>query len=256
MNIVNIAMPDSTNNPEHMKHKRLSASGQAYGLSSPFEFSQGDPMQQFSQVQATGGGAEIGMTQGQFAARPQQQMQYVQVQQQRPQPMMMQQQAPRPMMAAPPPQPPQEPVMEGWLSKRGPSFGSGWKTRWFVMKGNVCTYSKEQGGKPAGEFALDTATVVRPFSQPGCTVEAVSMKFQKPHGFEVFHGLANRTYYIDAGTPEKCYAWVTKMNQVIDQMRSCGGQMPGGKGGGKGGPPAPMGGYPTAGGFGGGGGYR
>ncbi|GAA5922405.1 hypothetical protein JCM1841_003099 [Sporobolomyces salmonicolor] len=64
-----------------------------------------------------------------------------------------------------PPTAPSAGAMEGWLTKRGRSFG-GWQTRYYVLTpGSVLSYYDSPGGKKNGEIPLQNAAIGRQSSR-------------------------------------------------------------------------------------------
>lgn len=272
--------------PEHLKAKRLSWGGHAYGLSSPFEFS--DPerapvpppmvqpvMQQVQQVQmhvhvqpepmagtqlTHSGGvmhAQSGLQHraggpamrpmgprgtppmppaGYFESGPPPRQMCAP----RPPPAMVQPMV-QPMMQQPPPQaqvqmvrpashqPPQEHVgrgqgdLSGWLGKRGTDFASPWQNRWCRLDGATLSYSHTEGGHDERSIQLDICSRIVPIADPHATPEGRALKQKKPHAFEIYNGPGKRTWYFDAGSPEKMLIWCQALNRNVAQLGGGGG---------------------------------
>jgi len=112
------------------------------------------------------------------------------------------------------------PILEGWLGKRGEEMGKAWSKRWFTLHpGGALTYSREKRGKVHRHIPLCASTQVRTFDQPDATPQARITFFDKPNGFEIYQGPGYRTWYLDAGSFEKCAAWTSTLARAIADLR-------------------------------------
>lgn len=131
-------------------------------------------------------------------------------------PRAMQQEMPKSPRGLPPP----EPVIEGFLMKRGHEFGKSWLKRWFcLMPGGLLTYGKCQKTRTEKTVPLLPHTAVRALISPEVTKEGSIMGTKKPCGFEIFSGGEHRTWFIDAESPEKLKAWLWCLNRGVHEAR-------------------------------------
>lgn len=130
--------------------------------------------------------------------------------------------------AAPPPQQPQQPQwqpmqagpLEGWLAKRSDGgVGSAWNLRWWVLNGTILSYSRDERGAEHGRILMSGKTEVRPLNHPQATVDARVMSAKYPCAFEIFQGVGQRTYYLDAGSMEKRNLWIDRLSQAVASLR-------------------------------------
>jgi len=248
-NVTEVQVPYTPSNPEHVKTKPIDAGGgAAFDFSSPFNFSQAEVAQRTPSTAAVHSRVTTSVTDG---------MQSMQLSQQAATaswyPPSQRDHGHWPQ--GPPPQPysgqypgyPAGPPAQyaphgapqgllggelmGWLSKRGPDgVGQEWRLRFFKLTdGGVLCYGKDDKGPQSGRIVLDSRSIVRPLRSPGATLEGKIHAPKKPCAFEIYQGPGVRTWYLDAGTPEKLDLWVRRLNEVVAGMQAMiGGYAQGG----------------------------
>lgn len=117
--------------------------------------------------------------------------------------------------------------LEGWLSKRGKDFGERWLPRWFVLQGNILTYSKDERGVPDGRIELSHEMDVRAISGPNATVEGRVMKKKHPFALEILQDKGGRVWYLDAGNQPKLDIWIQHISGELDKLRAQARPFPG-----------------------------
>jgi len=253
MKVEQVEVPYNPADPDHMKHKPLDWTGQAYDMSSPFAFSQGDAAAQTAAPEPSWQVQGYSYSDWYSAPEPQPRMvtecvsavgvspnantvrgfqenttsaQYRPQQRPPPQQYPPQQYNPGPQYQQPPPSRP----LEGWLAKRSEAGISGaWNMRYWRINGNSLIYSRDEQSGEAGRIQLTAKTEIRPLNHPKASVEGRMMGPKKPCAFEIFQGPGLRTYYLDAGGADKKAIWMKALDGVVNNIRqSAWGPQPGG----------------------------
>lgn len=125
---------------------------------------------------------------------------------------------PQPGYGAPPPG-----RLEGWLAKRSDAGMAGaWNARYWRIEGQCLIYSRDEQSTEAGRIEMTAKTEIRPLNIPQASVEGRMMASKKPCAFEIYQGPGMRTYYLDAGSPQKKQVWIQALQGVVAQMRQGG----------------------------------
>lgn len=104
--------------------------------------------------------------------------------------------------------------MAGWLLKRGPKLGMKYLLRYCILEGRTMRYCEDEAGEHEKGTIDIAGTQVRAFTDPGATPEARMSLSKCQYGFEIFRDPMSRTWYFDAGNPQKLQAWLQALRQA------------------------------------------
>eukprot|EP00929_Paragymnodinium_shiwhaense_P067295 TRINITY_DN33889_c0_g1_i1.p1 TRINITY_DN33889_c0_g1~~TRINITY_DN33889_c0_g1_i1.p1 ORF type:complete len:1567 (-),score=249.67 TRINITY_DN33889_c0_g1_i1:238-4938(-) len=108
----------------------------------------------------------------------------------------------------------------GWLRRRVPVAGHGWRNVWCMLKGSTCTcYMTEEADDEVARFIVSARTRAIAFKAPNAPGECAQLRNRRPHGFAVVVDDSKRSnlweiLYFEAEHADELQRWLAAFQQA------------------------------------------